>query len=58
MADQFLGTLSKKERQLMRLMLEELKLPQIALELELTQDEVIEMGRKIGQKREIFYTVA
>ena len=36
---------------------EELKLPQIALELGLTQDEVIEMGRGIGKEREAFYTV-
>jgi DNA-directed RNA polymerase specialized sigma subunit len=58
MAEQFLNSLSNKERKLVRLMREELKLPQIALELELTQDEVIEMGRTIGKKREEFYTVA
>ena len=57
MAEQFLNSLSNKERKLVRLMREELKLPQIALELELTQDEVIEMGRSIGKKREMFYTV-
>lgn len=58
MAEQFLNSLSNKERKLVRLMREELKLPQIAFELELTQDEVIEMGRTIGKKREEFYTVA
>ena len=55
MARQFLNSLSEKERKLVRMMQEELKLPQIALELELTQEEVIEMGRTIGRKREAFY---
>lgn len=58
MAEQFLNSLSKQEQKLVRLMSKELKLQQIALELELSQDEVIEMGRNIGKKREAFYTVA
>lgn len=58
MAEQFMDSLTKKEQQLVKLMREELKLPQIALELELTREEVIEMGRSIGKKREEFYTVA
>ena len=57
MAEKYLDSLSNKEQRLIKLMREELKLPQIALELELTQDEVIEMGRTIGKNREMFYTV-
>lgn len=57
MAEQFLDTLSRQERYLMQLMREEVKLPQIAMEMYLTQDEVIEMGRETGRKREEFYTV-
>jgi DNA-directed RNA polymerase specialized sigma subunit len=58
MANQFQNMLSTKEQQLVQLMQEDLKLPQIALELELTQEEVIELGRRIGEKRKAFYTVA
>ena len=55
MAQQFLSSLSEEERKLVRLMQEEQKLPQIALELELTQEEVIALGRAVGKKREAFY---
>lgn len=58
MAEQFLDSLSETEQLLVRLMRMNLKLPQIALEMQLTQDEVIQLGREIGQKREAFYTVA
>ena len=56
MAEQFRDSLSEKERHLLKLMRMSLKLPQIALEMQLTQDEVIRLGREIGQKREAFYS--
>ena len=58
MAEQFMDSLTEQERHLVRLMRQALKLPQIALEMQLTQDEVIQLGREIGQKRESFYRVA
>lgn len=58
MAEQFLDSLSEREQLLVRLMRMSLKLPQIALEMQLTQDEVIQLGREIGRKREAFYSVA
>ena len=58
MAEQFQSMLSEPEQHLIRLMQEDLRLPQIALELELAQEEVIELGRKIGEKRKAFCTVA
>jgi hypothetical protein len=58
MAEQFQSMLSEPEQHLIRLMQEDLRPPQIALELELAQEEVIELGRKIGEKRKAFYTVA
>ena len=56
MDEQFLTSLSKKEQRLVKMMDEEVKLPQIALELGLTQEDVMEMGRTIGKKRKEFYT--
>lgn len=58
MAEQFMDSLTEQERHLVRLMRQELKLPQIALEMQLMQDEVIQLGREIGHKRESFYHVA
>ena len=60
MAEAFFHSLTEQERRLVRLMEEEqgLKLPQIALELQLSQEDVIQLGREIGRKREQFYAIA
>lgn len=58
MAQQFRASLDCREQQLLELMEQEIKLTQIALEMEMTRDEVLELGRSIGRKREEFYQSA
>jgi len=57
MYGQFLDTLSVSERKLYQLMQEGCYVAQIAMELSMDEDAVIQLGRQIGQKRKAFYTV-
>lgn len=55
MAEQFADSLSERERRLLRLLREGCRIGQIAEELGTTAEEVVEMGRAIGEKRRKFY---
>ena len=55
MAEQFADSLSERERRLLRLLREGCRIGQIAEELGTTAEEVVEMGRAIGEKRKKFY---
>ena len=58
MAEQFYGSLSVREQQLFRMLREGCPLPEIARALRLTEGQLMELGREIGEKRRKFYEVA
>lgn len=58
MAEQFLDSLSGKEQKLSRMLWDGYSLAQISEELDMTEAELVAMGKEIGQKRRQFYAVA
>lgn len=55
MHQQFLSSLSVVEQKLYTMMKEGCYVEQIAMELSMDEDEVLCLGREIGQKRKAFY---